>query len=172
MSGGSQQRRKRGILLDIGAGEVRRKGFVTLDKRKLEGIDIVHDLEKFPYPIEDEECLTIVASHVIEHIKPWLMIDFMDELWRIMKIDGQLAASMPYGYSDGFLQDPTHCNMVNYATWQYFDPRFPLYKVYKPRPWKIEQGFPQWQEAGMMEVLLIKQGVTDARKQRGKVKKR
>ncbi|MGW8301317.1 MAG: class I SAM-dependent methyltransferase [Desulfobacterales bacterium] len=147
---------KRGILLDIGAGETRRRGFVTLDKRRLAGIDIVHDLEKFPYPIDDNICLTIVASHVVEHIKPWLMIDFFNELWRIAKLDGQLAISMPYGYSDGFLQDPTHCNMCNYATWQYFDPRFPLYNVYKPRPWQIERGFPQWQESGNMEVLLTK----------------
>ena len=156
MNGGSRLRSKKGILLDIGAGETRRKGFVTLDKRKIKGIDIVHDLEKFPYPIENEACLSIVASHVIEHIKPWLMIDLMNELWRIMKFDGQLAMSMPYGFSDGFLQDPTHCNQCNHATWQYFDPRFPLYGIYKPKPWNIEMGFPQWQANGNMEVLMIK----------------
>lgn len=156
MSGESRRRLKKGILLDIGAGETRRPGFVTLDKRALDGIDIVHDLEAFPYPLDDAACLTIVASHVVEHIKPWLMLDFMNELWRIGKPGCQLAISMPYGYSDGFLQDPTHCNMCNYATWQYFDPRFPLYKIYKPKPWNIALGFPQWQENGNMEVLLEK----------------
>lgn len=156
MSGKSQQPKKRGILLDIGCGETARPGFVRMDKRKLSGVDIVWDLEEFPYPIEDEECITIVASHIVEHIKPWLMIDFMDELWRILKVGGQLAISMPYGYSDGFLQDPTHCNACNHATWQYFDQRFPLYNVYKPKPWEIEQGFPQWQASGNMEILMVK----------------
>ena len=80
----------------------------------------------------------------------------MDELWRIAKTKAQLAISMPYGYSDGYLQDPTHCNACNHATWQYFDPRFPLYSVYNPKPWEIERGFPQWQQNGNMEVMLRK----------------
>jgi hypothetical protein len=145
-----------GMLLDIGSGEIKRNGFVRLDKRPLDGVDIVHDLEVFPYPIDEESCLTILASHIIEHIKPWLFIEVMDELWRIAKTKAQLAISMPYGYSDGYLQDPTHCNSCNHATWQYFDPRFPLYNVYKPKPWEIERGFPQWQANGNMEVMLRK----------------
>ncbi len=147
---------KGGILLDIGAGETRRPGFVTMDKRSLEGIDIVHDLEVFPYPLDDEICLTIIGSHIVEHIKPWLMLDFMDELWRILKFKGQLALSLPYGVSRGFQQDPTHCNICNEATWQYFDPKFGLYNVYKPKPWEIQQGFPQWQTMGNMEVVMRK----------------
>ena len=105
-----------GILLDIGCGENKNKGFVGMDKRPLEGVDIVHDLEVFPYPLEDESCNTIVGSHIVEHIKPWLMIDFMNELWRLLKPDGQLAFSLPYGWSFGFIQDPTHCNPCNEAT--------------------------------------------------------
>jgi len=155
---GSFLQRKGGILLDVGAGESRRKGFVTLDKRPLDGIDIVHDLEAFPYPLEDDSCLTIVASHIVEHIKPWLMLDFMDELWRLLKVEGGLAISMPYGASRGFQQDPTHCNMCNEATWQYFDPKFPLYQIYKPKPWNIQVGFPQWNGNGNMEVVMTKKG--------------
>lgn len=165
MSGNSVHR-KGGILLDIGAGESRRRGFVTMDKRPLEGIDIVHDLEDFPYPLKDKSCLTIVGSHIIEHIKPWLMLDFMDELWRILKLDGQLALSLPYGISRGFQQDPTHCNACNEATWQYFDPRFTLYQIYKPRPWEVEVGFPQYQINGNMEVVLRK--VKNGEKPEGK----
>lgn len=153
---GNLLQRKGGILLDVGAGMSRRKGFVTMDKRPLDGIDIVHDLEVFPYPLEKGSCLTIVASHIVEHIKPWLMIEFMDELWRILKVDGSLAISMPYGASRGFQQDPTHCNMCNEATWQYFDPRFSLHKVYYPKPWEILLGFPQFRIDGNMEVVMNK----------------
>jgi SAM-dependent methyltransferase len=147
---------KAGILLDIGCGSNKRKGFVGMDKRAVEGVDIVHDLEVFPYPLEDESCLTIVGSHIVEHIKPWLMIEFMDELWRLLKPDGQLALSMPYGVSFGFVQDPTHCNPCNEATWQYFDPDKPLYGIYRPKPWRITPGFPVWQVTGNMEVVLEK----------------
>ena len=158
---GNLLQRKGGILLDIGAGESRRKGFVTMDKRPLDGIDIVHDLEVFPYPLDDDVCLTIVGSHIVEHIKPWLMIDFMNELWRILKVDGSLALSLPYGASRGFQQDPTHCNMCNESTWLYFDPRFKLYEVYKPKPWEIQSGFPQWHGDGIMEVVMCKKGGDD-----------
>jgi predicted SAM-dependent methyltransferase len=148
-----------GILLDIGAGENKQPNFVTLDKRPEVKPDIVHDLEVFPYPLEDESCLIIVGSHIIEHIKPWLTIDLFNELWRIMKPDGQLALSTPYANSTGFWQDPTHCNGFNQVTFQYFDPDYPLYQIYKPKPWKIEVGFPTWQVTGNMEVMMRKRKV-------------
>lgn len=145
-----------GIQLDIGCGESKQKGFVGLDKRDLPGVDIVHDLENFPYPLEDESCLLIVGSHIVEHIKPWLMVDFMNELWRLLKPEGQLALSTPYAGSPGYWQDPTHCNGCNEATWQYFDERSPLYQIYKPKPWHILMGFPVWQVTGNLEVVLEK----------------
>lgn len=151
--------KKTGICLDIGAGENPQKGFVAMDKRKLPGIDIVHDLEVFPYPLEDESCLTIVGSHIIEHIKPWLTIDFFNELWRIMKPGGQLVLSTPYAGSPGYWQDPTHCNGFNEATLQYFDPFYPLWQIYKPKPWKLAPGFPVWQVTGNMEILMSKSEV-------------
>ena len=148
---------RKGILLDIGCGKNKsRPEFVGLDKRPLEGVDIVHDLEVFPYPLDDESCLTIVGSHIIEHIKPWLMIDFMNELWRLLVPNGQLALSHPYGVNAFFVQDPTHCNPMSERTYQYFDPDYPLYQIYEPKPWRIEKGFPVWQNTGMMECILRK----------------
>ncbi len=146
----------KGILLDIGCGENKQKGFVGLDMRKLPGVDIVHNLEVFPYPLEDESCLTIVGHHIVEHIKPWLMIDFMNELWRLLKPEGQLALSMPYGVNQLFVQDPTHCNPCNERTWQYFDPEYPLYQIYKPKPFRVEKGFPVYRSDGCLEVVMRK----------------
>ena len=146
----------KGIRLDIGCGANKQKGFIGMDKRKLPGVDLVHDLEKFPYPLPNTVCQIIVASHIVEHIKPWLMIDFMNELWRISKVGGQLAIAMPYGVSHGFVQDPTHCNACNETTFQYFCPAYPLYQIYQPKPWAMVKGFPTWQANGNMEVLMEK----------------
>jgi SAM-dependent methyltransferase len=147
----------KGYCLDIGCGGNKQHGFTGMDKRSLPGVDIVHDLEVFPYPLEDESCITIVGSHIVEHVKPWLMLDLMNELWRIMKPGGRLALSMPYGVSPGFIQDPTHCNPCNENTWKYFDPKYEvLYSIYHPKPWKILEGFPVWQVTGNMEVLMEK----------------
>lgn len=145
-----------GIRLDIGCGENKQEGFTGMDARELPGVDIVHDLEVFPWPLPDECCLTIVGSHIIEHIKPWFTIPLFNEIWRIMKPGGQLALSTPYAGSPGFWQDPTHCNGFNEATFQYFDPDYPLYQIYRPKPWKLAPGFPVWQMTGNMEVLMSK----------------
>lgn len=152
-------KKKTGIMLDIGCGKSSRPGFVGMDKRRLPEVDIVWDFEKFPWkPIKSNSVTTAVASHVVEHVKPWLMIKWMDEVWRVLKPGGQLAITMPFGYSAGFLQDPTHCNMCNDTTWQYFDPRCPLYNIYEPKPWTITHL--TYQANGNMEVVLTKTNLT------------
>lgn len=150
------------IKLDIGCGMNKQEGFIGMDCRELPGVDIVHDLEEFPWPVEDNCVMVAVASHVVEHIKPWFSIPFMDEVWRVLAPGAVFAVATPYPGSRGFWQDPTHCNGWNEATWQYFDPRYPLYFIYKPKPWRINKGFPIWQANGNMEVLLEK--VVDAEK--------
>ena len=157
----SKLEKKKGFCLDIGCGSNKQPQFLGMDKRKLPGVDIVHDIEKIPWPLDNESCLTVVGHHIWEHIKPWLSIDIMNELWRILKPDGQLCLSMPYGVSRGFVQDPSHCNPTSEVTWQYFDPDYPLYGIYKPKPWKIEKGFPVYQENGNLEVLMRKRGLDE-----------
>ena len=143
-----------GIRLDIGCGEAKNAGCVGMDRRKVKGVDIVHDIEKLPWPLEDDSVIQIYASHIIEHIKPWLFIDIMDEMWRVMKEGGQVAISAPYGASRGFQQDPTHCNMVNESTFNYFDPRSLVYSIYKPKPWGVV--FCEWTPYGNIEVIMQK----------------
>jgi hypothetical protein len=94
-------------------------------------------------------------------VKPGF-IAFMDEVWRILRVGGEFAISVPHGRSDGFLQDPTHCNAMNEARWYYFDPddihtKGQLWRIYKPLPWKIKSLF--WDPSANMEVVLIKREV-------------
>ena len=100
-----------GIRLDIGCGASKQPNFVGIDVRPLEGVDIVHDLECLPWPLPDECVLVAVCSHVVEHINPhrFGFVNFMNELWRVMKPGGEIAIACPHGSSQGFLQDPTHC---------------------------------------------------------------
>jgi len=144
------------VKLDIGCGENKQAGFLGIDKREVKGVDIVHDLEAFPWPIPKESCISAVASHFVEHLKPWLMLEFMDEVWSILVPEGDFAIAVPYAWSRGYWQDPTHINGCNEVTWQYFDPDFPLYTIYKPKPWKIHNGFPVYQNQGNLEVILRK----------------
>lgn len=149
---------KSGIQLDLGGGANPQHGFVNIDKRDLSQVDIVHDLEEMPWPLPDDCVMRAVASHLVEHINPagGAFMRFMDEVWRVMKPSGEFMISMPYGYSPGFIQDPTHCNPCNEATWAYFDPlhQSRLWAIYKPKPWyyRYVAFDPMWN----MEVLLVK----------------
>jgi len=162
--------KKKQINLDLGCGDSQREGFIGMDVRPLPNVDIVHDIEVFPYPIPDGVCNTIIMSHVWEHIKPWLSMRVMDEVWRLLKEEniakgikaGKVALSFPYGVSFPFVQDPTHCNPSNEATWDYFDPNCFLYNVYKPKPFAIEHR--SWQVGGFMEVVLRKISVVEGEK--------
>ena len=145
---------QQGIKLDIGGGFNPQKGFVNLDIRDLDGVDIVHNAESIPYPLPSECCGTILASHLIEHICPRRFISVMNEWWRIMKPGGQLLISCPHGRSDGMLQDPSHCLAVNETTFTYFDYTKPLYHIYKPKPWEIKSNV--WFENGNIEVIMEK----------------
>lgn len=147
----------KGVLLDIGCKDRKEPNFIGLDYRSREGVDVTHDLESFPYPFDDETCLTIKCAHVVEHVKPWLFIPFMDEMWRLLVPNGQIAISAPYAYSMGMMQDPTHCSNVTEKTWQYFDPDYVMYKQYEPKPWKIEHA--SWRLAENIEVILRKRPV-------------
>ena len=142
------------LCLDVGCGDNLQPGFVGMDKRKLENVDIVHDIEVFPWPIEDEVVSVIMMSHLVEHIKPWLQLDLINEAWRVLEPEGLLLISTPYGGSFRYNQDPTHCAPWNEATVAYFVKGTGLYEVYKPKPWKLEKC--NYYIQGDLEVVLKK----------------
>jgi len=151
---------KAGVRIDFGCGANKQKGWIGVDKRKLKGVDIIQDLQETPWlDIPSNICITGVLCHVYEHIEPKHRFEVMDEIWRVMKVGGQLFISAPYATSMGAFQDPTHYPCPNEATFQYFDPRFPLYKIYKPKPWNLIRN--SWQINGNIEVILEKKDEND-----------
>lgn len=155
-----------GIRLDIGCGAAKQPGWTGLDIRPLPGVDIVHNVTVFPWPLPDECVLCAFASHLVEHIPPhnFGFINFMNEVWRVLKVGGEFAIATPHGYSPGYLQDPTHCNPCNEATWCYFDPFEPntqggLWAIYQPKPWKIKSL--SWEPSANIEVILVKRDLAE-----------
>jgi SAM-dependent methyltransferase len=140
--------------LDIGCGDNIQPSCVGMDRRALPGVDIVHDIEDIPWPIPSSSFHMIVASHIVEHLKPWLMFDIINEAWRVMKPGGKLMIVTPYAGSFNFWQDPSHCHGWVEATPTYFTPESPLYAIYKPKPWKIEVC--TWHHDGNLEIAMRK----------------
>lgn len=146
---------KNGEVLKLDIGENHQPGFITLGDKNS---DILWDLEKYPYPLPDNSITIIKAVHVVEKINPLNkgLIKFMNEMWRMLKYEGQLLISVYYAGSTGYWSDPCNVNGCTQHTWYYFDPINPsgLYNQYQPKPWKIEKSYAN--PDGVMEVLLIK----------------
>lgn len=158
----------KGVKIDLGCGEGKQPGFIGVDLRAVRGVDIVQNLEEFPWKeIPNDVATTVMASHVLEHINPagGIFLKFMDEVWRITKVGGQFMVSLPYAGSPGYWQDPTHCNGCTEVTWAYFDPLakdpygnlYHLYTIYRPKPWKILSC--SFSIHGNMEVLFEKRAI-------------
>lgn len=56
--------------LDIGCGQNKNPGFIGMDYENYPGVDIVHDVEVFPWPLPDNCIDLAVTSHLLEHINP------------------------------------------------------------------------------------------------------
>lgn len=118
-------------------------------------VDIVHDVQKFPWPIPKDSCSKILMSHLWEHIEPKYRFQLMDELWRVCRADGQLMISAPYAGTHLAHAHPAHYMCPNELTFQFFDPDYFYYQVTsykKPKPWKIIRNMPN--PVGCIEVIL------------------
>lgn len=95
-----------------------------LDLRPFAGVDLVHDLNRLPWPPEDNSFDEVSAIHVVEHLDS--LLDFMNECWRVLKPGGTLYIETPLAGANPDLEfaDPTHrrCyrkhSFINYFTRQ------------------------------------------------------
>lgn len=152
------------MKLDIACGNHKEGPTWTgMDIQKLPGVDIVHDVNVHPWPIEAESVDRAKAWHIVEHIPPTVVtengtrfpfIEFMDECWRVLKSGARIDIECPHGASDGFMHDPTHCNMLDEFTFEYFTPDSRRYLVFQPKPWKLVEL--RWSRDGNINAILEK----------------
>lgn len=129
------------VGLDLGCGAHKTPGTFGVDARALPGVDLVWDLEHFPWPIPDDCARTVFMSHFWEHLKPWLTLKFMAEVHRVCQHGAQVLIAAPYGAEFRFVQDPTHCNPSNEATFCYWDKAHEsqLWTVYQPPVFHLDR---------------------------------
>jgi ubiquinone/menaquinone biosynthesis C-methylase UbiE len=104
--------------LNLGCGMDAKKGYVNVDIAKLPRVDIVHDLNKIPWPFKTNEFDEILCKHVLEHLDK---IDrAMKELLRILKPGGKLKILVPHFTGKTAFTDPTHKHFFSSETFDYF----------------------------------------------------
>ena len=111
------------MKLNLGCGNKLYDGYVNVDKFDIYNIDIKHDLEKFPYPFNDNSVEEIILSHVLEHIgqDPDIFMKILKELYRICKNQALIKIAVPHPRHDDFISDPTHVRPITVLSLSLFD---------------------------------------------------
>jgi len=117
-------------ILDIGCGNNKYNNnsdhVIGMDKVDLPNVDVIHDMEQFPYPFNDCSFEKVIMHHSLEHVSKEnnTNIKIIEEIHRILKTNGLLIVEVPIG--QWFLYDPTHKNYVGVWYWKYFSHDFPF----------------------------------------------
>jgi len=106
--------------LNIGCGNNILQGYVNLDIAPLPGVNVVHDLAKFPWPFEDEQFEEIRMINVLEHLTD--TVATLEELWRISKPGAKIIIRVPYWNCWQAAADPTHKRSFHQRSFNFFDP--------------------------------------------------
>ena len=130
-------------ILNLGAGNDIIKGAVNHDRlAHRPEIDVVWDLNEFPWPWKDEEFHIVNARAVLEHLDCDVLTS-INEIWRILKPGGRLVLKLPYWKHNNSYMDPTHRWFATLETPTIFDPETEYgaaYAFYTERKWKITKG--------------------------------
>lgn len=104
--------------VNLGCGLQPMAGWVNVDKAKLDGVDVVHDLDAAPWPWDDASVDEIQAIDVFEHVDDPLV--FMNESARILKPGGVLRLRVPHWRDVNAYSDPTHRRFCTEQTFDYW----------------------------------------------------
>lgn len=107
-------------VLDLGCGNKKRSGAIGVDFNNRTEADIIHDLNNFPYPLEDRLFDEIYLDNTLEHLDD--VIRVMEEVYRILKPGGCVKVIVPYFRSLWAYIDPTHKHFFTVNSFAYFDP--------------------------------------------------
>lgn len=100
--------------LNLGCGTDIKEGYVNLDMVEKEGVDVVHDLNKYPYPFDDNTFDEVVMCDVLEHLDN--IIKTIEEIWRICKNNAMVYIDVPNYNSFNQVSNPQHKLLFNYET--------------------------------------------------------
>ena len=104
--------------LDVGCGQYKVPGAIGIDRYDWPGVDVVHDLDKYPWPFETDAFSRIVCRHSLAHLVN--VVAAMEELHRITRPGGSVEILTPHFSSDNAFTDVTTKSFFGYRSMDYF----------------------------------------------------
>lgn len=101
-------------VLHFGSGNKKLLGSISVDVLDLPNVDVVHDLDEYPWPFEDSSFDLIYGHNALEHLSN--IVDVMNEIHRLLKPSGRLVVTVPYFRSVDAFGDPTHKHFFTSGT--------------------------------------------------------
>ena len=117
------------IKVDLACGNSKKEGYIGVDIVETANTDVVHNLNQYPWPFEDNSVDEIHCSHYIEHVPHDIdnedgrdgLIQFMDELYRILKPGAIANILAPYYKNERAFGDPTHRRYIGDWSFLYWN---------------------------------------------------
>jgi ubiquinone/menaquinone biosynthesis C-methylase UbiE len=95
-----------GNKLNLGCGRDYKNGWVNVDSRKNIHADVIHDLNKFPYPFEKNNFDEVYVSHILEHLDD--PVSSLKEIIRVSKKGAKVIVKVPHAFSYANVTDMQH----------------------------------------------------------------
>jgi ubiquinone/menaquinone biosynthesis C-methylase UbiE len=136
------------LKLDIGSGRKTDAGFVTLDKtpfidgRGRQVVDVLCDIEKEKLPYEDNSVDEIRVDSLLEHLHELCFA--LNEMHRVLKVEGRLIGSVPRAGTLPDYKDPTHVRHFIKETFFYFIGSNPAKPERPAKPEYADYGYMPW----------------------------
>jgi predicted SAM-dependent methyltransferase len=108
-------------MLDLGCGTKKVADAMGMDNAKLDGVDLVHDLLDFPYPLKSESFDHIYMRHVAEHFSLENIQKIFMECKRLLKNRGCLHIHVPHAFSIAAFTDITHKSFFVFRSGDFWD---------------------------------------------------
>lgn len=105
------------VAIDLGCGIRKKIGFIGVDVTKLDGVDIVCDLNE-GLPFEDNTIDEVYSNFLFEHIENSILL--FKELYRVCKNGSVIKFSVPHYQSETQYKDPTHKSIITPQMMRYF----------------------------------------------------
>lgn len=122
-------------ILDVGCGKNKTEGAIGIDFCKIEGVDIIHDLNVFPYPFDDNTFDRVIMKHIIEHLDN--IVRVMEEIHRICKPGAEVLIKTPHFSCRDSWRDPTHKYHLALDSFDYFTENTSLTNYYTKARFEI-----------------------------------
>jgi SAM-dependent methyltransferase len=105
-------------ILNLGSGRKPHPEAVNLDVTPDTGPDVVHDLNRVPWPFPPDRFSEVLAYDVIEHLEN--VVAAMEEIHRVCRNGAVVRITLPHFSSANAFTDPTHRHYFGYFSFDCF----------------------------------------------------